>query len=151
MVMIAIALILVACAAFIAYPLFVQARGDDAVFMFAGDPILENLVVQRDAAYTAIKDLENDHAMGKLSDADYKSLRAKYESKAVAILQEIDSLRASKTASQPVSDDTIERQVQRLRGGARRTRCPQCGTRAAPNDRFCAKCGAAIARTAVEA
>jgi len=40
----------------------------------------------------AIKDLENDHAMGKLSDADYRTLRAKYETKAVAILQELDSL-----------------------------------------------------------
>jgi rRNA maturation endonuclease Nob1 len=146
MVMIAIALILVACAAFIAYPLFVQARGDDASFMVGGDPIWENLVVQRDAAYTAIKDLENDHGMGKLSDVDYKTLRAKYESKAVAVLQEIDGLRASNGGNHAADDETIERQVQQMRGGSRRLRCSKCGTRAAPNDRFCAKCGAAISR-----
>ncbi|MBI5652510.1 MAG: zinc ribbon domain-containing protein [Chloroflexi bacterium] len=144
MVTIVIALVIIASVAAVAYPFFVPSRADDIAFAFAGDPGWENLVVQRDAAYSAIKDLELDHTMGKLSDADYKSLRAKYESKAVAILQELDSYRASKGA-RANGDDSIERQVQQMRGdAAKRARCPKCGTRAQPRDRFCAKCGTAI-------
>ena len=144
MVTIIIALVIIASVAAVAYPFFMQSPADDAAFTFAGDPAWENMVVQRDAAYSAIKDLELDNTMGKLSDADYKSLRAKYESKAVTILQELDGYHASKGAH-AAGDDSIERQVQQMRGdAAKRARCPKCGTRAQLRDRFCAKCGAAI-------
>ena len=149
MVTIAIALMIVASIAIVAYPYFKTPRDLDVSFASGSDPVLESLVVQRDATYAAIKDLEFDHAMNKLSDADYKTLRGKYEVKAVAILQELDSMAAvqQRHLRANLSDEAIEQQVQRLRGAATKVvRCSKCGTRAAPIDKYCAKCGAPVNR-----
>lgn len=143
MATILIALMIVGTFAIVAYPYFAQGRAREATFEPAVDPVFENLVMQRDATYAAIKDLEFDHAMCKLSDADYTTLRAKYETKAVAILQDLDGVRASQK-QRTYAEDAIEREVQQLRA----VRCPKCGTRAAAGDRFCAKCGTPIKREA---
>lgn len=149
MVTIALAVMIIGAFTLVAYPYFKPAREFDVSFADGADPVLENLVVQRDSTYAAIKDLEFDHAMSKLSDADYKSLRGKYETKAVGILQELDGLTAAqkRRARPALSDEAIERQVQQLRGGAAKTtRCDKCGTTAGARDRYCAKCGAPVNR-----
>ena len=149
MVILATAIMIVASIAIVVYPYFKTSRELDVSFASASDPVLETLVVQRDSTYAAIKDLEFDHAMNKLSDADYKSLRAKYETKAVAILQELDSMAAlqKRHARPKLSDESIEQQVRQMRGGtAKVVLCSQCGTRAASSDRYCAKCGAPVNR-----
>ena len=147
MITVAIALMIVATIAFVMYPLFKRADELDVAFVGLTDPLWENLVTQRDATYSAIKDLENDHAMGKLSDADYRSLRVKYETKAVMILQELDTMSGSKPSGNAVArDEAIERQVVQLRratqGGA--LACPKCGTKHQAEDVFCAKCGGSL-------
>lgn len=149
MVTIAIALMFVGAFAIVAYPYFKPARELDVSFTGASDPVLENLIVQRDATYAAIKDLDFDHAMNKLSDADYKVLRAKYETKAAGILQELDGLTASqkRRARAGINDEALEQQIQQLRGSAAKPiRCGKCGTRASPSDKYCAKCGAPVNR-----
>jgi predicted nucleic acid-binding Zn ribbon protein len=144
---ITIAIIIIAAIAFVAYPLFQRSDELDVAFVGMSDPVIENLIAQRDATYSAIKDLENDHTMGKLSDSDYRSLRAKYETKAVAILQELDSLTGAKAKGRTSSrEEMIEQEVGRLRRAAATgsTHCPKCGTPHAPDDVFCAKCGASL-------
>lgn len=141
-VSIAIALMIVAAVAIVAWPYFnptADAKGGPN----GSDPALENLVTQRDATYAAIKDLEFDHTMGKLSDADYRGLRAKYETKAVGILQELDGLKKAQPprVRSAESAESIEQEVQRLRRGSK---CPQCGAPHAANDVFCARCGTAL-------
>ena len=144
-----IALIIIGAVAIVAYPLFRKSSEPDAAFGGANDPVLEGLVSQRDAMYLAIKDSESDHALGKLSDADYKSLRAKYEAKAVAILQELDSAVGSKPSARTASDDDeIEREIARLRRAATSSsgalKCAKCGTPHTTEDVFCAKCGTSL-------
>ncbi len=139
MVTIAIALMIVAAVAVVAYPYFAP-QDPELSFTSGGDPVTEQLVVQRDSTYAAIKDLEFDHAMGKLSNADYQMMRAKYEAKAVAILQELDNQTAARHP-RAAGDETIEREVQQLR---KSTRCPQCKAQVAPSDVFCAKCGTSL-------
>ncbi|MCI0478744.1 MAG: hypothetical protein L0Y55_21075, partial [Anaerolineales bacterium] len=73
MVTILIALLILVVIVIVAYPFFKQSNKRDAAFSGASDPVLEGLVGQRDAMYLAIKDVENDHALDKLSDADYRS------------------------------------------------------------------------------
>ncbi len=145
MITIVIALVIVGSIAFVAYPLFRRSDELDVAFVGVSDPVLENLVTQRDATYSAIKDLENDHSMGKLSDADYRSLRAKYETKAVAILQELDALGASNGKS-AMNDASIEDEVARLRraSGTATMSCPKCKTPCSADDVFCAKCGTSL-------
>lgn len=134
-----IALIVMVVVGIVAYPLF-----NPRTFALPEPihPELEELASQRDAMYTAIKDLENEYATGKLSEADYRSLRAKYEAKAVALLQELDRVVA--TLPRPETEDAIEREVARLRrAGAKESAltCPQCSAPYAAEDIFCAKCG----------
>ena len=149
MVILATALMIVAAFAIVVYPYFKNSRELDVTFASTTDPVVETLVVQRDATYAAIKDLEFDHAMNKLSDGDYKSLRSKLEVKAVSILQELDSMTAARKRNphMTLTDELIEAQVHNLRGGTSKVvMCSKCGVRAAPSDRFCAKCGAPIKR-----
>ncbi len=142
MITIAIALIVIGSIAIVAYPLFKRTEELDVTFVGSTDATWEGLVTQRDATYSAIKDLEFDHAMGKLSDADYKTLRVKYETKAVAILQELDSMNESRK----VSGDAIEREVGEIRRAAANgsMKCPRCGTAHMAGDVFCAKCGTSL-------
>src|SRR5512143_964810 len=86
-----IAILAVAAISAALYPLFeLERRAGRAGVTI--DPNLENLLSAREATYSAIKDLETDHTMGKLSDTDYATLRAKYEGKALSILQKLDAV-----------------------------------------------------------
>ena len=149
MVTIAIAIMIVAVVAIVGWPYFSPSRETESMLAGKADLALENLTVQRDAAYSAIKDLEFDHTIGKLSDTDYKTMRAKYETKAVAVLQELDALSTTRTKRTNLAgtDEGIEREVQQLRqrsmSGAS-LKCSKCGAAHAAEDAFCAKCGASL-------
>ncbi|MBI5029251.1 MAG: zinc ribbon domain-containing protein [Chloroflexi bacterium] len=115
-------------------PLF---RQEQLAFVTADelDPNLENLLSAREATYSAIKDLESDHMQGKLSNVDYQTLRSKYETKALAILQQLDVVETnSVVTAQPVA--TAD------------GRCAHCGEPFDARDKFCRRCGASIAPTA---
>ena len=127
-----IAILAVAAISLALYPLFGldrrPARASAPI-----DPNLENVLSAREATYSAIKDLETDHAMGKLSDADYGTLRAKYEGKALAILQKLDAV-------QPAVPQTPQ-------ATATNGACAQCGTPTVAGAKFCRGCGASLAAT----
>ena len=53
------------------------------------------LKVEKDIVYQSLHELDLDYAAGKLSEADYRALRAKQESQAVALLKAIDAAEAS--------------------------------------------------------
>jgi len=112
------------------YPLF---RQEPWAFALGArlDSNLENLLSAREATYSAIKDLESDHAQGKLSDVDYQTLRAKYEAKAISILQELDLLETGLAKTPSVT--------------ATNGQCAQCGEAFAARDKFCRRCGARLA------
>lgn len=50
------------------------------------------LLRARDAATQALRELDFDHATGKIGDADYVELRARHEVHARAILRRLDAL-----------------------------------------------------------
>ena len=111
----------------------------------------DELLARRDATYAALKELDEDHEMGKLSSADYQALRDQYRARAVAILQELDSRQAEAQGTE--DDDTledaleeeIEMEIAARRGRERGlARCPECGLAFDPVDRFCRDCGAVL-------
>jgi hypothetical protein len=51
---------------------------------------LENLLFEREVALTAIRDLQMDYAMGKLSEADFAELDARYRATAVHVIRSLD-------------------------------------------------------------
>lgn len=82
---------------------------------------LENLLFEREAALLAIRDLQFDHQMGKLSDEDFTQLDARYRAHALQILRQLDELGVVPNEAETLVEDTldawIERAVQELRTG----------------------------------
>jgi hypothetical protein len=116
----------------------------------------------RGLAVQGLRELEFDREMGKLSDADYESMRARLEDRALAAMTSIDKLRAEirKPALAPAprriatpsrrteNSQTLNLPHEPARMGPRKVRfCPQCGTRAANDANFCAECGASFKAT----
>jgi hypothetical protein len=81
----------------------------------------------------ALRDIEFDHATGKLSESDYATLKAQYTHDAV------EELRRARSAD---AIDPAEEAVRRIRQQTRR--CPTCGPRPEPGARYCSSCGAAL-------
>jgi hypothetical protein len=84
-------------------------------------------------AVAELREIEFDHATGKLSESDYAALRARYTSEAVAALR----------ARESAADDPVEAEIRRVRVQARA--CKTCGPRPEPGARYCSTCGAALA------
>jgi len=94
-----------------------------------------DLIERKEAIYAAIKDIEFDYQMGKLSKEDYQELRQQYKDDAVKLLKKIDqkqkkvikgeAIRAKKKNAQP-------------------NFCWMCGTALVASDKFCANCGEKI-------
>jgi hypothetical protein len=105
--------------------------------------VVERLEHERGFAIQGLRELEFDHEMGKIHDADYRSLRAKLEERALAAMTALEPVRRAGRATM-------------LRVAPRRTRpsspppqmavnfCPQCGVRAGGGHNFCANCGASL-------
>ncbi len=53
---------------------------------------LQELLVEKQTLYAAIKELEFDYQAGKLALDDYQQTRRSYELRAVALLEQIDRL-----------------------------------------------------------
>jgi rRNA maturation endonuclease Nob1 len=135
----------------VAYPLF---RPPTALSRPAGasaDENLAELLARRDVTYVALKELELDHEMGRLSSSDYQALRDQYRAQAVAILQELDARQAeaqAQAAEERVFELKIEQEIEREIAARQRRRsalrCRNCGSVFQSEDRFCRRCGVAL-------
>ncbi len=112
---------------FIAYPLF--KRGSAVV---SGQTLTESdysdLLYRKEAAYTALIDLEFDYKTGKIDDNDYKTMKTGMESEALDILKRVDDCekgRSSRTVPE----------------AGKKHFCHNCGLQAEGDHRFCAECG----------
>ncbi len=83
-------------------------------------------------ALRALKEIEFDRATGKLSDADYESLKAKYTGEALA------AMRGEPTGS--AVRGTRESPA-RAPLTAHRSPCPEHGARPESDAQFCSECG----------
>ena len=109
------------------YPLL-HARKYQYASVMRGNRQLDSLESGRVQTLDAIRDLQFDHMTGKLSDADYQSLRTQYEFQAAKILQQLDAIHGAPKKS---------------RGG---TACPNCHAAIDAADKFCMKCGTPLTR-----
>jgi type II secretory pathway component PulM len=101
----ALALLLTAAAfAFVARPLIQRRRPADV----AGSDLAE-LLSERDLALEDLRDLDFDHDLGNLSEADHQELREQSKRRAVAVLKQLQ-------AESGRVDEEIEQAVAALRG-----------------------------------
>ncbi|MDZ7266847.1 MAG: zinc ribbon domain-containing protein [candidate division KSB1 bacterium] len=127
-------LLIVATALFIGYPLLQKSPRQ---LSFGVNHQAEDLQARKEEIYAAIRDIDFDFRMGKLSAEDHALLREQYRNEAINIMKQLDTLlpaagrggRRSKPA-----------------GSASATRfCSQCGEPAQAADKFCSACGASLA------
>lgn len=120
---------------FIAYPLF-NRRAADIAGGDVSESELTDLLYKKESVYIALKDLDFDHKMGKIDDADYQEMKTRFETDAVALLGRIDDLaagvstKAARKGAAPVAADVRF--------------CVKCGANIGADFNFCGKCGAAI-------
>jgi hypothetical protein len=130
-----------------------QAKRTSAV-----DAPVISMTVQRDSLYAQIRELELDHATGKINDEDYQQLRTTLVAQAADLLRQIDgqqpvvkkdadveALIAARRKKQPAPkaniDSHIEAAIKARRAGIV---CPQCGKAATADDVFCSRCGTSL-------
>jgi hypothetical protein len=91
---------------------------------------------KRGIALIALKEIDFDRATGKLSDADYETLKSRYTTEALAAMREDD-------AGGP---DAVEALIaERVRGIVAGQRyCTSCGKALESAVKFCTDCGEAI-------
>lgn len=158
-------------ALFISMPFFFKRKtaGGDEYFPDPRAEKSKELGSRKDSLLTAIKDIEFDYGLGKLSREDYEELHGKYRSEAAGLLKEIESLGAGAEAEggyedlereiraqrgkfvSSYDDEELEKEILRAREaswneGPERF-CPKCGSGRAQDDQFCSKCGAKLNQT----
>ena len=86
----------------VAQPLLVGASGAPAAQADGEDPA-RPLKVEKEILYQSIHELDLDYAAGKLSETDYRTLRAKQEAQAVELLRAIDAASRPPKRSSPTA------------------------------------------------
>lgn len=144
--------IVMAAGGWIFFPLLKSTSIDKQAF-YRKEDRKSGLQQQKEEVYAAIKEMDFDYEMGKMSEEDYQKLRTQYKGKAAEILKQLDM------TNQP--DDieaAIEQEVQQLRKqyAAQKKRvkseepawqinfCPRCGIKVLPNSAFCQNCGLSL-------
>jgi hypothetical protein len=95
--------------------------------------------LERDKALTlrSLKELEFDHAMGKLSGEDFAEMRDRLRARAVRLMSQLEGAAIYRAQ--------IERDLRAHAVAAPASpRCAACGTANDGDARFCKKCGAAL-------
>ncbi len=103
--------------AYIALPL-VRGTAEEStatpeVKAFPANVPVEDLLFEHEATLKMLRDLDFDFEMGKLSEADYRELRARYAAQGVAVLQRLDEVALEGVDAE--IEDEIEQEVRRLR------------------------------------
>jgi NADH pyrophosphatase NudC (nudix superfamily) len=88
----------------------------------------------------SIKELEFDHAMGKVSDQDFAEMGLRLRTRAAGLLRQLD---AGTAYSMQIEQELAKRLAAAgVAPVAREDRfCTQCGTPVAASARFCGQCG----------
>ncbi|VAX19743.1 hypothetical protein MNBD_NITROSPINAE03-1777 [hydrothermal vent metagenome] len=134
--------LLIATLLFIAYPLY---RRDSAAV--SGQTLTESdysdLLYRKEAAYTALIDLEFDYKTGKIDDNDYKTMKSSMETEAINLLKRVDAHeKGSSIPTVPASSSVSSSRT--VPESDAKHFCPNCGSAVAKEHKFCVECGTGL-------
>ena len=89
-----------------------------------------------------IQDLEFEYKCGKLSEDDYRKIRAEMNTEAAQVFQEVENLESSADLDVLIRREISERKNRS--GSTAQRSCPSCGTKNPTTNKFCADCGAKL-------
>jgi hypothetical protein len=110
---------------------------------------LSGLQAERDKILAMIREVEMDHAMGKLPDNEFEVQRAGLVVRGSSVLRELDAQGAAPADDLDAAIETAvasRRSPAAARGAA--GFCTSCGQARRSGDRFCSRCGAPVPQEA---
>ncbi|RMD94293.1 MAG: zinc-ribbon domain-containing protein [Calditrichaeota bacterium] len=115
--------------AYVSYPL-VEAHSKKGIWKkVSSNHRAKELEERKQAIYSAIKDIEFDYQMGKLSEEDFIELRNQYKEEAINLLKQIDRLQSTP-------------KKKKHKSAAKELKyCWKCGSPVSRDDKYCANCG----------
>lgn len=104
----------------------------------------------------ALRDLDFDHDLSKVTDEDYAVARAQLVAEGAQVLRALD---AAPAPMPPTSGGDLELEIAARRKRKAEARaaapaesdCPQCGRPSTPDDVFCPRCGTRLPKKKVSA
>jgi len=134
--------------------------GKDRVNAYTSSPenLLEQLTHKKEGAYAAIRELQFDLHMGKLSAEDFQNLKRQYMQEAAGYLKASDDLQFRQAERASRADKDIEEEIEREVASLRRQKakpgrfvyCAVCGQKAVVDDNFCGGCGSKLKKDRIE-
>jgi hypothetical protein len=113
---------------------------------------VDHLEEEKRRVLRALKDLESEHAIGKIDDEDYEEIVAHYRADAKELMRQIDlSVAPLRDEAERVAREYLEKR--HLSSNAEtetapppdaRSTCSSCGTSNETDAAFCKKCGATM-------
>jgi hypothetical protein len=91
-----------------------------------------------------IQDLDFEYKCGKLSEEDYKRVRAEMGSEFAAVRQEIDTIESSQDLDALIRREIAARRNKSATVTTAARSCPSCGNKNSDTNKFCAECGAKL-------
>jgi hypothetical protein len=118
----------------LAYVLFPLLAGAMAAPVRRAATMRESAEAAESEAIVALREIEFDRATGKLSDADYTELRARYTARALEAMRSGTAL-----ATLDAAEAAVLAYRERLKS------CARCGPRPEPDAAYCSNCGIFLA------
>jgi hypothetical protein len=108
---------------------------------------------EKQALLKALKELDFDHQMGKVSDKDFADISATYRARAIRVMRQLDD--AGRDYEAMIAAEVATRAAKATGDGQPATgdrklpdECGKCGTKNDSDAEFCKKCGSKLVRQA---
>jgi hypothetical protein len=128
---------------------------EDLEIIAAQSEEVDGLAEQKRRILRALKDLENEKAIGRIDAADYDAMASHYRDEAKAIMKQMDDrvapamAEAEKLAREYLAEHAVApapAEKPAAASGASRVPCSSCGASNEVDAAFCKQCGKGLAR-----
>lgn len=133
-----------------------QSLTKDAPVVDAGEVVTgkrrKELEREKQALLKALKELDFDHQMGKVSDKDFADIGSTYRARAIRVMRQLDD--AGRDYEAMIEKEVAERAKKPLAADrspaavADPAKCAKCATKNDADAEFCKKCGNKLVREA---
>ncbi|RMF56749.1 MAG: zinc-ribbon domain-containing protein [Calditrichaeota bacterium] len=128
---------------YVLYPLFMKNKLSIPIPLGNGDSSLRYLMEAKTEALRAIKEIDFEYQLGKISREDYEELKGEYQRKAVEVLKQLDALQNSENEDDPLEKEIKNYRQKLVKSGSQlgKMYCPHCGKEVKSSYHYCVHCG----------